>query len=209
MKMLKIPEPTVVRLSLYSRFLNQASSKGIDIISSDEIGAAVGIPSAQVRKDLSYFGEFGIRGVGYRVKELGAQVDKLLCVNHTWPVIIVGAGHLGMAMSSYRGLQDRGFNVVALFDSDAKKQGQLPNGLPVLPLAQLNDTVKEQGVKIGIITVPPAAAQRVCEYLIDAGIDSIINFAPTVLSAPPHVEVRNIDLTVNLEVLSFNLGMRG
>ncbi|ABZ83302.1 redox-sensing transcriptional repressor rex [Heliomicrobium modesticaldum Ice1] len=209
MKMLKIPEPTVVRLSLYSRFLNQASSKGIDIISSDEIGAAVGIPSAQVRKDLSYFGEFGIRGVGYRVRELCSQVDKLLCVNQTWPVIIIGAGHLGLAMSGYRGLQDRGFDVIALFDANPAKQGELPNGLSVLPMERLAETVREKDIRIGIITVPADAAQQVAEALIAAGITAIINFAPTVLNVPPEVKVRNIDLTVNLEVLSFNLGMRG
>lgn len=208
MKMLKIPEPTVVRLSLYSRFLNQAAAKGIDIISSDEIGAAVGIPSAQVRKDLSYFGEFGIRGVGYRVKELCSQVDKLLCVNHAWPVVIVGAGHLGLAMAFYKGLRDRGFEVVALFDIDPAKHGKLPNGLPVNPMERLACSVEHHGAKIGIITVPASSAQEVADQLIQAGVDAIINFAPTVLNVPPHVEVRNIDLTVNLEVLSFNLGMR-
>ncbi|KAB2950989.1 redox-sensing transcriptional repressor Rex [Heliorestis acidaminivorans] len=216
MKVLKIPEPTVVRLSLYSRFLNQANDRGMDIISSDEIGVAVGIPSAQVRKDLSYFGEFGIRGVGYRVKDLCEQVDKLLCVNQSWPVIIIGAGHLGKALATYKGLLDRGFDVVALFDSHPneleheKDSGTdtLPENLPIYPLDMLNKVVQEKQVKMGIIAVPADSAQSIADDLVQSGVASIINFAPVVLNVPDHIEVRNIDLTVNLEVLSFNLGMR-
>ncbi|QGG49229.1 redox-sensing transcriptional repressor Rex [Heliorestis convoluta] len=214
MKVLKIPEPTVVRLSLYSRFLNQANDKGMDIISSDEIGVAVGIPSAQVRKDLSYFGEFGIRGVGYRVKDLCEQVDKLLCVNQPWPVVIIGAGHLGKAMATYKGLLDRGFEVVALFDTDSDaiassaSSEEVSDNLPIYPLRELERVVQEKKIKMGIIAVPAESAQSIAEALIQTGVASIINFAPVVLNVPEHVEIRNIDLTVNLEVLSFNLGMR-
>lgn len=208
MKAFKIPEATIVRLSVYSRFLEQADERGIVTISSGEIAEGVGVSPAQVRKDLAYFGEFGTRGVGYNVKDLLRHTMKILGLSQEWPTVVVGAGNLGSALVSYKGFRDRGFNIVAIFDNDLTKIGKNILDLEVLPIDRLSEVVKENRVKIGILAVPSSVAQRVADEMIQAGVKAILNFAPKVITVPDDVEVRNIDLSVRLEILTFNLCMQ-
>ncbi len=208
MKTLKIPEATITRLSVYSRYLSQADKRGIITISSNEIAEGVGVSSAQVRKDLAYFGEFGTRGVGYNVQDLYHHLMKILGLNQKWPLVIVGAGNLGAALSMYGGFRERGFHVVGIFDNDLKKIGYRLNGIEVFPTSRLKEIAEAEKAKIGVIAVPTVAAQDVANLLIEAGLKAILNFAPTVLNVPLDIELRNVDLSVNLEVLTFNLGYR-
>jgi redox-sensing transcriptional repressor len=208
LKTMKIPEATIIRLSVYSRFLALADHRGIVTISSNEIAEGVGVSSAQVRKDLAYFGEFGTRGIGYNVKDLHWHIMKILGLNTIWPVVIVGAGNLGTALSMYGGFRQRGFHVVGIFDMDPKKIGYKLNGVEVYPLTKLQEVVDKEGAKIGVIAVPGDSAQEVADLLVGAGLKAILNFAPVVLSVPPEVELRNVDLSVNLEILTFNLGYK-
>jgi len=207
-KVFKIPEATIVRLSVYSRFLEQADKRGIVTISSGEIAEGVGVSPAQVRKDLAYFGEFGTRGVGYNVKDLLRHTLKILGLGGEWPVIVVGAGNLGTALVSYKGFRERGFNIIGLFDNDLTKIGKKVGDLEVLGLEKMTDTIIKNKVKIGILAVPATVAQDVADEMIKAGVKAILNFAPRVINAPEDVEVRNIDLSVKLEILTFNLGVQ-
>lgn len=207
MKNIKIPEATVIRLSVYSRYLNQLVKKGITTISSCEIAEGVNGSPSQVRKDLAYFGEFGTRGVGYNVVDLNQYIVKILGLTNKWNVVIIGAGNLGSALSQYKGFQERGFNIMAVFDNDVKKVGLTINGIPIYPITQLGDYIKKEDIKIGIIGVPAYAAQEVTDIMVKAGILAILNFALCVLAVPDSVELRNVDLTVNLEILTFNLGI--
>lgn len=205
MKTLKIPEATITRLSVYSRFLEQVDRKGVVTISSSEIAEGVGVSPAQVRKDLAYFGEFGTRGVGYNVKELLHQTLKILGLNQEWRVVVVGAGNLGTALCSYRGFRERGFRVVGIFDNDLTKIGKKIMDLEVLGTEKIPEVVKEKDVGIGIVATPADAAQETADILVKAGVKGILNFAPTILNLPEDVEVRNVDLSVHLEILTFNL----
>ncbi len=208
MKALKIPEATITRLSVYSRFLESVDEKGIITISSGEIAEGTGVSPAQVRKDLAYFGEFGTRGVGYNVKDLLRHTLKILGLNNRWSVVVVGAGNLGSALVSYRGFRERGFDIVGVFDNDLTKIGKRLLNLEVLGSEQIPQVVKEHNVKIGAITVPASAAQDATNVLVKCGVKAILNFAPTVLVVPDHVHVRDIDLSTKLEILTFNLCMR-
>ncbi|ABZ85274.1 CoA-binding domain protein [Heliomicrobium modesticaldum Ice1] len=208
MKTLKIPEATIIRLSMYSRYLSQVEERGVQMISSGEIAEGVGVSPAHVRKDLAYFGEFGTRGVGYNVDELQHHILNILRLNREWRVVIVGAGHLGSALAMYRGFGERGFHLVGIFDSDPAKIGKKYDDIAVQPIEELAQTVKEKQVGIGIITVPATVAQEVADILVNSGVDALLNFAPCVLNLPPRVELRNVDLSVNLEVLTFHLGSR-
>lgn len=205
MKNMKIPEATVSRLSVYSRFLEEVEKRGITSISSGEIAEGIGGTPAQVRKDLAYFGEFGTRGVGYNVHSLNEQMVKILGLGKTWKVILVGAGNLGSALSQYKGFRDRGFDIIAVFDNDLKKVGLMLNGIPIYPISQIADFINENDVRIAIIAVPAAYAQDVADTMVDTKIQGILNFAPVVLTVPEEIETRNVDLAVNLEVLSFNI----
>ena len=208
MKAFKIPEATIVRLSVYSRFLEQADKRGIVTISSGEIAEGVGVSPAQVRKDLAYFGEFGTRGVGYNVKDLLRHTLKILGLSHDWSVVLVGAGNLGSALVSYRGFRERGFNIVGVFDNDLTKIGKKLLDLEVLAIDALPKVIREKNVKIGILAVPASVAQEVADTMVKAGIRAILNFAPKAIVVSDEVEVRNIDLSVKLEILTFNLGMQ-
>ncbi|MHB1127733.1 MAG: redox-sensing transcriptional repressor Rex [Bacillota bacterium] len=208
MKTLKIPEATIIRLSVYSRFLSQVDRKGIITISSGEIAEGVGVSPAQVRKDLAYFGEFGTRGVGYNVKDLHRHITKILGLNIDWPVVIIGAGNLGTALSMYGGFRERGFRVVGIFDGDPHKVGHILNGVEVYPMTRLGEIVEKEHAQIGIIAVPADHAQEVADQLAATKVRAILNFAPKVLSVSEHIELRNVDLSVNLEILTFNLGFR-
>ena len=209
MKTLKIPEATIIRLSVYSRFLTEVDRKGIITISSRDIAEGVGVSPAQVRKDLAYFGEFGTRGVGYNVSDLRQHILRILGLSVDWSVCLVGAGNLGLALSSYQGFRERGFIITSIFDSDPQKVGTKINDVEVLPIEQLEEVVKQNRTQIGIVAVPVAAAQEVADRLVKAGVQAILNFAPGVLNVPPEIELRNVDLVVNLEVLTFNVSMQG
>jgi len=205
LKTLKIPEATIIRLSVYSRYLTQLDKKGITNISSGEIAEGVGGSPAQVRKDLAYFGEFGTRGVGYNVKDLNQHIVRILGLNKKWKVVIVGAGNLGAALTQYKGFRERGFEVIGVFDNDLNKVGLTINGIPINPINKLKDIVRAEKVEIGIIAVPAEFAQDVADSMVESGIKAILNFAPVVLSVPVEVELRNVDLAVNLEILTFNM----
>lgn len=206
MKTLKIPEATIIRLSVYSRLLTEVDRKGIITTSSGDIAEGVGVSPAQVRKDLAYFGEFGTRGVGYNVKDLRQHILRILGLSVDWSVTLVGAGNLGLALSTYKGFRERGFIITSIFDSDPKKVGIMVGNVEVMPIEQLKEVAKQNRTQIGIIAVPAANAQEIADQLIKAGVQAILNFAPVVLNVPPEIELRNVDLAVNLEVLTFNVG---
>jgi len=205
MKIQKIPEASIVRLSVYSRHLARLDQKGIVTTSSGEIADGVGVSPAQVRKDLAYFGEFGTRGVGYNVKDLHRHILKILGLTNYWPVVLIGAGNLGTALCLYRGFRERGFRIVGVFDQDPQKQGQTLVDLEILPLDKLEQVIRENEAKMGIITVPSDFAQEITNLLVKYGIKAILNFAPRAITVPEDVELRNVDLAVNLEVLTFKL----
>lgn len=208
LKTLKIPEATIIRLSVYSRHLTDVDRKGIVTISSGDIAEGVGVSPAQVRKDLAYFGEFGTRGVGYNVKDLHRHILKILGLSQDWSVCLVGMGNLGLALTTYKGFRERGFIITSIFDNDPHKVGTTVNGVEVLAVDQIEEVAKANKTQIGIIAVPSAAAQDIADKLVRAGVQAILNFAPVVLNVPPEVELRNVDLAVNLEVLTFNVGTR-
>lgn len=208
MKALKIPEATIQRLSIYSRFLKRLDKKGITTVSSGDIADGVGVSPAQVRKDLAYFGEFGTRGVGYNVKDLIRYTVKILGLSEPWNLVMVGAGNLGSALVTYREFKERGFTIVGVFDNDLTKIGKHIADMEVLPLEELPRIAKENNVRIGIIAVPSKAAQDIADIMVKAGLEAILNFAPMSLNVPPDVEVRNVDLSVKLEILTFNLALK-
>jgi len=207
-KIIKIPEAAITRLSVYSRFLEHLDNNGVVTVSSGEIAKGVGVSPAQVRKDLAYFGEFGTRGVGYNVKDLKRHTLKILGLHESWPLILVGAGNLGSALCSYKGFNDRGFSIVGVFDNDLTKIGKKIHDLEVYPPEKMPEVVEKYGVKIGIIAVPQRSAQEVADQMVRCGLKAILNFAPVTLNVPDYMEVRNVDLAVNLEVLTFNLVTR-
>lgn len=208
MKTLRVPEATIIRLSVYSRFLEHLDLRGIVTVSSVEIADGVGVSPAQVRKDLAYFGEFGTRGVGYNVRDLMHYTSKILGLNEPWPLVLVGAGNLGFALSTYRGFNNRGFSVVGIFDNDLTKIGKKIVDMEVSPPEKMPEIITKHKVKIGIVAVPARAAQDVVDLMVKNGLLAILNFAPVSLNVPEHIELRNVDLSVNLEILTFNLGMR-
>lgn len=208
MKVLRVPEATVTRLSIYSRYLEKLDRNGVTTVSSGEIADGVRVSPAQVRKDLAYFGEFGTRGVGYNVKDLLRYTLKILGLDQKWPLIIVGAGNLGYALCTYRGFNDRGFSIVGIFDVNPERVGKIIGNLEVKPLDKLPEVARENKVRIGIIAVPAQNAQKISDLMVESGIDAILNFAPAVLNLPDNIEVRDVDLSVKLEILTFNLGFR-
>lgn len=206
MKAPKIPEATIMRLSVYSRYLAEIDRKGIITISSGDIAEGVGVSPAQVRKDLAYFGEFGIRGVGYNVKDLHRNILRILGLSNQWNMTLVGLGNLGLALSTYKGFRERGFIITSIFDNDPQKIGMVIDGVEVMPVEKIEEVVPKTKTQIGAITVPASSAQEIADKLVKSGVKAILNFAPVVLNVPPEVELRNVDLSVNLEVLTFNLG---
>jgi len=208
LKTVKVPEATVTRLSVYSRFLNHLDQDGVVTVSSGEIAEGVGVSPAQVRKDLAYFGEFGTRGVGYNVKDLMRYTMRILGLDKKWPMVMVGAGKLGYALSTYKGFNDRGFTIVGVFDNDLTKIGKKIEHLDVHPIEKLPEIVKKHGVCIGIIAVPASSAQDVADLMVQNGLQAILNFAPVSLNVPEHIILRNVDLSVRLEILTFNLCYR-
>ena len=199
-----MPDATVARLPLYLRALGSLAEDGVSTVSSEELATAAGVNSAKLRKDLSYLGSYGTRGVGYDVDYLVFQVSRELGLTQDWPVVIVGLGHLGHALANYGGFASRGFAIRALVDSDPAIVGTEIAGLPVMPLERLEAVVGDLGVAIGVIATPASVAQEVCDRLVAAGVSSILNFAPSVLSVPDHVEVRKVDMSIELQILAFH-----
>jgi redox-sensing transcriptional repressor len=199
-----IPEATVARLPIYLRcLLDLAEDRGEMTVSSEDLARMAGVNAAKVRKDLSYLGSYGTRGVGYDVEYLLYQITRELGLTQDWPAAIIGVGNLGRALASYKGFSERGFRITALFDADESVIGTDVAGLAIRDLDELKEVVAEDGISIGIICTPPAAAQEVAERLVDAGVKSILNFAPAVVNVPPDVTVRKVDLSIELQILSF------
>jgi redox-sensing transcriptional repressor len=199
-----IPDATVARLPVYLRVLTGLAETGTATVSSDVLAAASGVGSAKLRKDLSFLGSYGTRGVGYDVEYLCYQISRALGLTQAYRVVIVGLGNLGHALAHYAGFATRGFDVVALIDSDPDRAGERLGGLAIQPLTQLQTAIRDLGVSIGVIAVPASAAQDVCDRLVGAGVTSILNFAPVVLAVPDGVDVRKVDLSIELQILAFH-----
>ncbi len=199
-----IPEATVARLPVYLRALTTLVEAGTQTCSSEDLAAAAGVNSAKLRKDLSYLGSYGTRGVGYDVDYLRYQIAREIGVTQDWPVVIVGIGNLGHALANYSGFQSRGFRVVALLDADPERHDEVVAGVEVGPFADLEQIVAEHGVAIGVIATPALAAQDVADRMVACGITSILNFAPAVLSVPAGVDVRKVDLSIELQILAYH-----
>ncbi len=199
-----IPDATVARLPLYLRSLRVLAEQDRTTVSSEELARLVGGGSAKVRKDLSHLGSYGTRGVGYEVAHLVACISRELGLARSRPVVLVGVGNLGHALAGYGGFASRGFRIAALLDADPDRVGEVVGGLRVRPVADVADVVREQGGVIGVIATPAEAAQQVCDQLVSAGVSSVLNFAPVVLQVPDGVDVRKVDLAVELQILSFH-----
>lgn len=206
--MRKISESTVRRLSLYLRFLEQFDAQGQSTISSAELARRGGTTSAQVRKDLSFFGSFGKRGLGYSVPELTARIRDILGLRRSYRVVLVGAGRVGSALIQYPGFRQRGFHVGAIYDTDPKKIGSGWNGLVVKDVRQLESDLAREPTDIAIVVTPAEAAQDVVDRLVRAGVKAILNFAPAQLVVPADVVVKSVNMALELETLSFALANR-
>lgn len=193
------------RLSQYLRKLQEIQSRGTTTVSSRQLADEVGTNPAQIRKDLSYFGEFGIRGVGYDVDRLITELKKCLGLNRSWNVIIIGSGKLGTALALYRGFERQGFNLIGMFDADQSVVGKDRGAGPVLAITELKDFLREHEVHIAIVTTPSAAAQDVIDQVVDAGVPSVLNFAPIRAASAKPVILRQVDLSTELMTLSFYL----
>jgi redox-sensing transcriptional repressor len=199
-----IPDATVARLPLYLRCLAIEAKRGIVTVSSERLAELAGVNAPKVRKDLSHLGSYGTRGVGYDVEFLISQVRRELGLTQDWPVAIAGAGNLGQALAGFAGFRARGFCLEAMFDVDPAKVGQRVEGVEVLPVGELPRVAVERRVAIGIICTPPEVAQDVADDFVAAGVSSILSFAPTVLNVPPGIAVRMVDLSMELQILSFH-----
>ncbi len=200
----RIPDATVSRLPVYLRILGEQGDDGVDSISSERLAELAGVNAAKVRKDLSYLGSYGTRGVGYEVAYLIYQIRRELGLTHDWPVVIVGAGNLGQALSGYGGFGERGFPVAGVVDVDPGKVGSVLGGVRVRHIDELPQIVQTKRVNIGVVATPGHAAQEAADRLVAAGVTSILNFAPVVLAVPRSVEVRKVDLAVELQILSYH-----
>jgi len=199
----RIPEATVARLPVYLRILSEQFDDGATNMSSEQLAALAGLNAAKVRKDLSYLGSYGTRGVGYEVEYLVYQIRRELGLTHDWPVVIVGAGNLGQALAGYGGFGDRGFPVGGIVDVDESKVGSVVGGVRVRHLDEVAQVVQSRGISIGVIATPGSAAQDVADALVAAGVTSLLNFAPTVINVPHGISVRKVDLAVELQILSY------
>jgi redox-sensing transcriptional repressor len=199
-----IPEATVARLPVYLRALRALAERGTATASSEELAAIAGVNSAKLRKDLSYLGSYGTRGVGYDVEYLVYQISRELGLSQDWPVAIIGIGNLGHALANYGGFVSRGFRIAALLDADPRLSGNRVAGLVIRHIDELDEVVAEHRISIAVIAVPPHAAQEVADQLVAAGITSILNFAPAVVTVPPGVDLRKVDLSIELQILAFH-----
>lgn len=201
----RISDYTVRRLSVYYRILDRLSREGFEVISSAKLATLAGTNSAQVRKDLSYFGNFGKRGRGYRVVTLRDRIREILGLDRRWKVVLVGAGHLGTALFSYKDFENHGFQIVSILDSDPAKIGQVWDGVEIASTDRCEDVVRETEAEVAIIVTPASEAQDIVDRLAGAGIRGFLNFAPRKLEVPSGVQLRNVNITIELEGLSFAL----
>lgn len=202
----QVSELTTNRLSVYLRCLNQLDDAGVRTISSQALADQFHMNAAQIRKDLAYFGEFGVRGVGYYVRDLRRHLRQILGLDRKLRVAIIGAGNLGLALADYPGFRQEGFEIAALFDNQTEKVGQRSrNNVPIYDIADLKKLARREAVRIAVLAVPAHAAQRVAELVVASGIKAILNFSPGALQVPDDVKVKSVDLTVSLESLSFYL----
>jgi redox-sensing transcriptional repressor len=199
----EIPRKTIYRLSVYLRCLQRLKANDIRTVSSEALARVAGLKPTQLRKDLTYFGQFGTRGLGYDVQQLAKMITDLLGTSSLQPVVLVGVGNLGTALLSYRGFQEEGFEIVAAFDLDARRFRDRKVPVPVHSMEKLPEIIREQHVKMAILTVPAVAAQEVTNTLVQAGITGILNFAPIVLAVPEDVMASNVNLAIELENLSY------
>jgi redox-sensing transcriptional repressor len=207
---LEIPEVVIDRLPVYYRLLTTLQAKGVTVVSSQELGDALNVTPAQIRKDLSYFGRFGKQGRGYSVQRLMEELRTILGLDRRWRMVLVGVGRLGTAIASYRGFEPQGFDIVGVYDINPEAVGTEVSGdLVVRSAEELEADLAEQGVDIGIVAVPAAEAQEVIDVLVRAGIGAILNYAPTGAQVPPDVEVRQIDPVLSLQGMTYHLRRRG
>ena len=206
MKFAKIPMATINRLSIYLRNLDELMANDIEVISSERLAKQCGVNPAQIRKDLAYFGEFGVRGVGYRVKDLYSQIKEILGLNRPWNMALFGVGNLGSALIRHANFLKHGYRFVAAFDVDSDKIGkELPNGLIIEHVDRFEEVVKERNVEMGVVAVPPASAQSVANHLILAGINGILNFSPVQIQVPDCCRVENVDFSIKLDNLAYHI----
>jgi redox-sensing transcriptional repressor len=199
----KIPDIIIGRLPVYLRALQRLSDKGIQTTSSQELGEIVGISAAQIRKDISQFGEFGKQGTGYSIPFLTERLQDILKVNRVWDVVIIGMGDVGHALARYQGFAARGFIIKTLFDSDPKKVGQKVGNFEILDISGMVDYIKQNKIKIAMLAVPATAAQEVADQLVKAGVRAILNYAPISLSVPKGVKVQHIDPVIHLQRMTY------
>jgi len=201
----KIPDIIITRLPVYLRALQRMADKGIKTTSSQELGERVGISAAQIRKDISQFGEFGKQGTGYTIDYLLDKLREILKVDRMWDVIIIGAGDMGHALARYQGFSNRGFNVVMIFDNDKEKIGQKIGEFTIESIDNLVEKIKSADIKIAMLTIPATAAQSIADKLVEAGVKAILNYAPISLSVPKGVRVQHIDPATHLQRMTYYL----
>ncbi|ALE93160.1 REX family transcriptional regulator [Arthrobacter alpinus] len=200
----QLPPATVSRLTLYLRMLNGLLAEGVERVSSDSLAESAGVGSANVRKDLSYLGSYGTRGVGYEVANLSRKIAQALGLTHEWRVAIVGAGNLGRALARYAGFESRGFDVVALLDADQMLVGTEIGWLRVSDAADLEEVLAKTRANMVVLALPASVAQSVCDRVVDAGVHSILSFAPVVLNVPDYVNLRKVDMATELQILAYH-----
>jgi redox-sensing transcriptional repressor len=201
----QIPDIVIGRLPVYLRALQQMAAEGRQVTSSQELGERLGISAAQIRKDLSQFGEFGKQGTGYNIEYLANQVREILKVTKSWDVVIVGAGDIGRALAGYSGFSERGFKIKAIYDNSPERVGQQHGEFTIRDAAALKDEIQSSGIKMAMIAVPAAAAQGVADQLVEAGIKAILSYAPVNLNVPAGVRVQNIDPSIHLQRMTYYL----
>lgn len=198
-----IPDIVIGRLPIYLRALTRLQTEGREITSSHELGTQLGISSAQIRKDLSHFGEFGKQGTGYTIATLMTELEKILNVDKEWKVAVVGIGHLGQAVANYGGFEDRGYKITHLFDSDEHKIGTEVAGITVKPVSEIEEIVRKEGLRVAMVATPAGVAQNVADKLIAGGVRGILCYAPIIISVPDDVHVQYIDPVIHLQRMSF------
>lgn len=200
-----IPPKTIYRLSIYLRCLQRLKGNHVRTVSSDELAKVAGVKPTQLRKDLTYFGQFGTRGLGYDVAQLASMITDRLGTKRLQPVVLVGVGNLGLALLSYRGFEQEGFEIVGAFDVQADHRRSKAGQPPIRPMERLEEVIRERGVRLAVLTVPATAAQEVASRLVACGIAGILNFAPIVLQVPEKVMVKNVNVAIELENLSYHI----
>ena len=204
MRGIKVPEKTVTRLSIYLRCLEALENDGLASVSSMQLADRFGLNSAQVRKDLAYFGQFGVRGLGYYITPLRHRLEGILGLRQVWEVALVGLGNLGSALIRYKGFREKGFNISAVFDQDPAKIGRRVEGMPVLDASKIVPVIRKRKIRIAILAVPAVTAQAVLDLLVEAGVTAVLNFVPAQLTAPESVKLQHVDLAVLLKTLSYH-----